>query len=477
MMEPVIGLEVHLQLQTRTKLFCSCKNEYGEPPNTNICPVCLGHPGTLPVLNWKAVELAVRMALALNCRINLFSLFERKNYFYPDLPKGYQISQYRYPLAEGGYVEIEVNGKKKKIRVKRLHIEEDAGKLIHTADGRTLVDFNRCGVPLVEIVSEPDMNSPEEAVAYLMAIKQIAQYTGVSDADMEKGNLRCDANISLRPEGSRELGVKTEVKNLNSFRFLQKALSYEIKRQMELIEKGEPIEMDTRTWDEKKGITISMRTKEEAHDYRYFPEPDLPPLELTEEFVEEIKLSLPELPAQKKERFVSQYGLDRNLASVLTAERELADYFERGASIYSNPRKLGNWIASELLRFSNELKKPAHELLPVERLVELLRAVDDGRVSGRAGKEVLEEMIRSGKGAEEVIREKGLEQISDEAQLREIIKQVLEQNPKQVEQYRKGKKGVIGFFVGQVMKATRGKANPQLVNKLIQEVLNEGAGE
>lgn len=475
MMEPVIGLEVHLQLQTETKLFCSCKNEYGAEPNTNVCPVCLGHPGTLPVLNWKAVEMAVKMALALNCKINLFSLFERKNYFYPDLPKGYQITQYRYPLAENGFVEIEIKGKRKKIRVKRLHLEEDAGKLIHSEGGKSLVDFNRCGVPLVEIVSEPDINSPEEAVAYLTAIKQIAQYVEVSDADMEKGNLRCDANVSLRPAGSEELGVKTEVKNLNSFRFLQKALSYEIERQRDLLAKGERIEMDTRSWDEKRGITFSMRSKEEAHDYRYFPEPDLPPLILTEKFVEEVRASLPELPFRRKERFVSQYGLDRNMASVLTSEKSLADYFEKGAELYKDYKKLSNWIASELLRYAKELKKEVRELVEVGKLVKLLQTIDHGRVSSRAAKEVLEEMVKTGKDPDVIIKEKGLEQISDEEELKKIVKKIIEANPKQVEQYKKGKKGIIGFFVGQVMKETRGKANPQLVNKLIQEVLNDGA--
>ncbi len=462
MFEPTIGLEIHIQLQTNSKMFCSCKNSYGDPPNTNICPVCLGHPGTLPVLNWEAVKLATKLALALNCRINKESYFARKNYFYPDLPKGYQITQYKKPLAEDGYIQLK-NGKK--IRIKRLHIEEDSGKSIHTENG-TLIDFNRCGVPLAEIVTEPDISSPEEAVEFLHALRKIAIYTGVSDADMEKGNMRCDANLSLKPEGSSELGTKTEVKNLNSFRFLAKALNYEIKRQEKLLKEGKRIVQETRGFDSKRGETFPMRSKEEAHDYRYFPEPDLPPLILDNSFLEEIKSSIPELHWQREERFMREFGLDEETASVLCAEKEIGDFFEETLKLYNNPRDLANWIKTEVLKLWKE-----NLMVSSEALAELLTFVDQGKLSRLKAKEVLEDMARTGKSPSIIIEEKGLVQISDEESLRKIIDRVIAQNPDKVEKYRKGKKGLMGFFVGQVMKETRGKANPKLVNKILVEVL------
>lgn len=462
MFEPTIGLEIHIQLQTKSKMFCSCKNSYGDPPNTNICPVCIGHPGTLPVLNWEAVKLATKLAMALNCRINKESYFARKNYFYPDLPKGYQITQYKRPLAEDGYIQLQ-NGKK--IRIKRLHIEEDSGKSIHTEEG-TLIDFNRCGVPLAEIVTEPDISSPEEAIEFLQALRKIAIYTGVSDADMEKGNMRCDANLSLKARGSSELGTKTEVKNLNSFRFLAKALKYEIERQKNLLQQGKRIVQETRGFDSKKGQTFPMRSKEEAHDYRYFPEPDLPPLILDNSFLKEIKSSIPELHWQREERFMKQLGLDRETAIVLCAEKEVGDFFEEALKLYPNPKELANWTKTEVLKLWKENLR-----VSPKGLAELLFYVDKGKLSRLRAKEVLEDMAKTGRSPLTIIEEKGLGQISDEESLRKIVKQVVAQYPDKVEKYRRGKKGLLGFFVGQVMKETKGKANPKLVNKILGEVL------
>ncbi len=474
--EAIIGLEVHAQLLTDSKIFCSCSTKFGAPPNTHVCPVCMGMPGVLPVLNKKVLEYALKMALATHCRIAPHSVFARKNYFYPDLPKGYQISQYELPLAEDGYIEIEVNGEKKKIGIARIHIEEDAGKLIHDPyRPLSYVDFNRTGVPLIEIVSKPDMRTPEEAVAYLKILRTTLLYLEICDGNMEEGSLRCDANISLRPAGSNEFGVKTELKNMNSFRHVQRALSYEIERQTSILESGGKIVQETRLWDETKGITRSMRGKEEAHDYRYFPDPDLVPIVIDKYWVEEIRQSLPELPEAKKKRFISQYNLPSYDAEVLTSSKPLAQYFEETLKTYNRPKIVSNWIMSELLRELNRDKKEITEcLIKSKNLAELLKMVDDGTISGKIAKSVFEEMYKTGKGAKEIVEEKGLIQITDEAALMEIARQILDNNPSQVKDYKAGKKKLLGFFIGQMMKETKGKANPQLVNKIFKELLENG---
>ena len=479
--EAVIGLEVHAQLLTKTKIFCGCKNEFGAPPNTNVCPVCLGMPGSLPVLNKKAVEYAVKAALALNCKINRYSVFARKHYFYPDLPKAYQITQYELPFAENGWVEIEKSdGTKKKIRIRRIHMEEDAGKTIHGEgmDENSYVDLNRAGTPLIEIVSEPDISTPEEARLYMQKLRDILVWIGVNDGNLEEGSLRCDANVSIRPKGSKELGTRTEIKNVNSFRFIQKALEYEIKRQIEVVKGGGEVVQETRLFDSSKGITKTMRTKEEAEDYRYFPEPDLPPLIIDEEWLEAIKESLPELPDQVKERFVSEYGLTPYDASILVRSRELASFFEEAAKAYpGEPKRVANIIISDMLGILNEEKMELSQS-PVkpEHIAQLLKLVDDGVISIRVVKEdVLPEVVKEGKEPKAVVEEKGLVQISDESALVEIIKRVMEANEKAVKQYREGddkkKTKAVKFLIGQVMKETRGKANPKLLNELIPKVL------
>ncbi len=463
MWEPVIGLEIHIQLQTKSKLFCSCKNSYGDPPNTNICPVCLGHPGTLPVLNWEAVKMASRLARALNCRINRTSYFARKNYFYPDLPKGYQITQHKYPLAEDGYIELRSG---KRIRIERLHLEEDSGKSIHTEEG-TLIDFNRCGVPLAEIVTRPDISSPEEAVEFLKTLRLVAIYTGVSDADMEKGNMRCDANLSLRLKGSSSLGTKTEVKNLNSFRFLAKALHYEIKRQMEILEKGGKLTQETRGFDSQKGRTFTMRSKEEAHDYRYFPEPDLPPLVLSDEFFAQLDEEKVELPWEREARFKREFSLDEETAATLCGEKEMADLFEATLHLFPRPKEVANWVKTEVMKLWKEGFS-----ISAENLAILIKMVEEGKISRLKAKEVLEEVAKTGKNPEKIVEERGLAQISDEASLKDIIEEVIKEFPDKVEKYRAGKKGLFGFFMGQVMRRTGGKANPKMVNKILGEVLD-----
>ncbi len=481
--EAVIGLEVHAQLLTKTKIFCSCKNEFGAPPNTNVCPVCLGMPGSLPVLNKKAVEYAVKAALALNCKINTYSLFARKHYFYPDLPKAYQITQYELPFAENGWVEIEKSdGTRKRIRIKRIHMEEDAGKTVHGEglDPNSYVDLNRAGTPLIEIVSEPDISTPEEARLYMQKLRDILVWIGVNDGNLEEGSLRCDANVSIRPKGSNELGTRTEIKNVNSFRFIQKALEYEIKRQIEVVRSGGKVVQETRLFDSTKGITKTMRTKEEAEDYRYFPEPDLPPLIIDSEWLESIKESLPELPDQVKERFISNYSLTPYDASILVRDRNLAEFFERAASSYGGEaKKVANLIISDLLGALNE-EKLTISTSPVkpEYVSKLLTLVDKGVISLRVAKEeVIPEMVRSGKEPEVIVKEKGLVQISDEGALKEVIRKVLSQNEKAVRQYKEGnekqKQKAVKYLIGQVMKETRGKANPKLLNELIPKVLEE----
>jgi aspartyl-tRNA(Asn)/glutamyl-tRNA(Gln) amidotransferase subunit B len=469
--ETVIGLEVHVELSTKTKIFCGCSTEFGAPPNTHTCPVCLGHPGVLPVLNREAVNYAIKAAMALNCEIAEYSKFDRKNYFYPDLPKAYQISQYDQPIGKNGWIEIEVNGKKKRIGITRVHLEEDAGKLNHQEGGEgSLVDFNRVGVPLIEIVSEPDLRSPAEAKAYLEKLRTILLYTGVSDVKMEEGSLRCDANISLRPVGSSKFGTKTELKNLNSFRNVERALEYEQARQAELLERGERVVQMTLRWLENENRTKLMRSKEEAHDYRYFPEPDLVRLHIDEAWKEEIRRSLPELPDARKERYTREFGLSDYDANILIAAKEVADFFEQTVEAGAEPKLASNWIATEILGYLNAEGKELSEI-PVtpEHLADMIKLIQEGTISTKIAKQVLKEMLETGKEPKRIVEEKGLVQISDEGQLKEIVAQVLASNQQSVEDYRNGKDRALGFLVGQVMKATRGKANPQLVNKLILE--------
>ncbi|WP_025209617.1 Asp-tRNA(Asn)/Glu-tRNA(Gln) amidotransferase subunit GatB [Hippea sp. KM1] len=471
--EAVIGLEVHIQLLTNTKIFCSCSTDFGAPPNTHICPVCMGAPGVLPVLNKRVVDYAIKLGLALDCKINRFSRFARKNYFYPDLPKGYQISQYELPILEGGYVEIFVDGEYKKIGLERIHMEEDAGKTIHRPDG-SYVDFNRAGVPLLEIVSLPVMHSPKEAGEYLRSLRRIVRYLGICDGNMEEGSLRCDANVSVRPKGETRLGTKTELKNMNSFRHVEKALEYEIQRQIEVIEDGGKVIQETRLWDEKSGITKPMRSKEEAYEYRYFPDPDLVPILIDDEWIERIKNEVPELPRQKLERFVKEYGLKEDDARVLVEEKALADYFEEASKGYKNPQAIANWILSELLGYLNKDNKTIDEtLIKPSHIRELVELVDSGTISGKIAKTVFAKMYESGKKPKQIVEEEGLVQITDKAQIEAIVDEVIKANPKAVEQYKGGKKNTIGFFVGQVMKKTKGKANPKIVNEILASKLEE----
>jgi aspartyl-tRNA(Asn)/glutamyl-tRNA(Gln) amidotransferase subunit B len=472
--EVVIGLEVHAQLKTQSKIFCSCSTEFGRPANENTCPICLGMPGVLPVLNKKALHLAMRACLATHCRIAPRNRFARKNYFYPDLPKGYQISQYELPLGLEGHTNILINGMKKQIKLTRIHMEEDAGKLIHGENlgspGHSYVDFNRTGVPLIEIVSEPDLRSAEEAREYLTQLKAILDYSEVSDCNMEEGSLRCDANISLRPVGQKTLGTRTELKNLNSFRFVQRAIEHEVERQTQILEQGDQVIQETRLYDSTKGITFSMRSKEEAHDYRYFPEPDLVPVVVDNEWIEKIRETLPELPEQKRERFVGEYDIPEYDAGVLTTSRAMANYYEECVSLYNEPKIISNWIMGELLR---ELKNNQHsiETCPVKPkgLISLLKLIDEGTINAKMGKTVFEDMYRTGKPAKAIVKEEGLTQIIDSSIIESLVDQVLESNPEQVEQYKGGKEKVFGFLVGQVMKESKGQANPSLVNKLLKE--------
>ncbi len=471
--EPVIGLEVHVQLKTNTKAFCSCSTEFGLAANTQTCPVCLGLPGVLPVLNETYLQYAIRVALAFNCTVANYIKFDRKNYFYPDLPKGYQISQYDLPLASKGYLEIEIEAEKKKIDITRIHMEEDAGKLIHSKNA-SQVDFNRVGTPLLEIVSEPDMNSAAEAYAYLTQLKNILEYLEVSDCDMEKGSLRCDANISLRPRGQTKLGVKTELKNMNSFKGVRDALNYEIARQEKQLKEGEKIVQETRLWDEERQKTFLMRTKEHAHDYRYFPEPDLVPFTITDTTIEKMKKDIPELPAAKKMRLASAYKLSEYDAKVISADKHLALYFEEAAKNYTNPKLVANWLMGDIMGYLNanqiDTKKLA-KLLPSAKLIDMLELIDKGVISGKIAKEILPEMLSSGKDAGQIIKAKNLSQISDSDQLESIIDEVIKENPAVVEDFKNGKSKATMFLVGQVMKKTRGKANPQLVNSIIQKKL------
>lgn len=475
--EPVIGLEVHAQLLTKTKIFCGCSTRFGDSPNSNVCPVCLGLPGTLPVLNKRAVEMGIRAALALNGTVHERSRFARKNYFYPDLPKGYQISQYQLPLATGGWVEIEHGGQTKRIGITRLHLEEDAGKSLHDgfpdSDEKTYVDFNRCGTPLSEIVSEPDMRSPDEAYAYLTTLRHILLYTGVSDCNMEEGSLRCDANVSVRLRGSKEFGTKVEVKNLNSFRYLAKALQFEIERHIGILESGGQLTQETRLWNQPAGRTESMRSKEKAHDYRYFPEPDLLPVHVSDAWREDVRASLPELPGAKRARFVSAFGITAYDAEVLTDTQALANYFEAVVKAGTPGKAAANWMQTELLRGLNDSGKEigASPVSP-GALAGLVSLVESGKITAAVGKKVFATMFETGRTAAEIVAAEGLgAQVSD-ATIEQAAREVIAKNPDNVAKYRSGNEGVFKFFVGQVMKATRGQANPQMVNEIVRKLLS-----
>lgn len=477
--EIVIGLEVHSELHTNTKIFCNCTTEFGGDPNTHVCDVCLGLPGVLPVLNKKVVDYAIKAGLALNCKIAEFSKFDRKNYYYPDLSKNYQTSQFDLPIAEDGYVDITVDGVNKRIGVTRLHMEEDAGKLVHSgatisSSSSSFVDYNRVGVPLIEIVSEPDMRSVDEAIAYFEKLKSYLEYTEVSDCKMEQGSIRCDCNISLRPWGQKEFGTRTELKNMNSFKALRRAMEYEIERQAEILRDGGRIIQETRTWDESKGVTLSLRGKEEAHDYRYFPEPDLVPIIISQDWIEGIRQSMPELPDARKQRLVDTYGLPEYDAAVITSSKALAEYFDECLKYFSDAKVISNWVMGELLKHLNASERSIAECpISPEKLSDLLKLLDKGTISGKIAKTVFEEMYETGKDAETIVKEKGLVQISDESAIAEIVDRVVTANPQSVDDYKAGKERAIGFLVGQVMKETKGKANPGVVNKLLVERLNQ----
>ncbi len=481
--EPVIGLEVHAQLKTASKIFCACSTRFGDPPNTNVCPVCLGLPGTLPVLNRRALELAIRASLALHCNVQESSRFARKNYFYPDLPKGYQISMYELPLATGGRLEIEFNGAppdnigtSKRIGITRLHLEEDAAKAMHEgfpdSDRNSYIDYNRCGVPLIEIVSEPDLRSPPEAYAYLTTLKQVLEYTEVSDCNMEEGSLRCDANVSVRRRGAEKFGTKTEVKNLNSFRYLQHALEYEIERHIGVLESGGQIEQETRLWNLGAGRTEPMRSKEYAHDYRYFPEPDLLPVRVSAAWKAEIERAMPELPGAKRARFIRDYGITPYDAGVLADTRALADYFEAVVRAGAPAKTAANWIQTELLRRLKDAGKEIGES-PVApaALADLLKLVESGQITAASGKKVFAKMFETGQPARAIIAAEGVSQISDAGEIERLCREVIAANPDNVAKYRAGNEGVFKFFVGQVIRATRGQANPQLVNDTLKRLL------
>ncbi len=467
--EVVIGLEVHAQLRTNTKIFCSCSTRFGNEPNENTCPVCTGMPGVLPVLNRRAVEFGMKMAMAVDCRVNRSSVFARKNYFYPDLPKGYQISQFDLPIAEHGHVLIKTGAGEKRIGITRIHMEDDAGKNIHSqTENVSFVDLNRTGVPLLEIVSEPDMRSAEEAVAYLKALRSILVYLEICDGNLEEGSFRCDANVSIRPVGREEFGTRTELKNMNSFRNIQRAIDYEVERQKDVLADGDKVIQQTRLFDAAKGVTRAMRGKEEAHDYRYFPDPDLLPLVVTEEQLEGWRQELPELPQARLARFISEFGLPEYDAEVLTSEKDVADYFERAVAVYAQPKKLSNWIMGEVLRILNDTGGTIGESpFGPDKLAKLVRIVDEGVVSGSIGKKILGAVFTTGQDPEEYAKAEGMIQISDTDSIEIFVDEVIAENPDETERLRNGEKKLVGFFVGQVMKKSRGKANPGLVNQLL----------
>jgi len=477
--ESIIGLEVHLQLLTDSKIFCGCATRYGAPPNSQTCPVCLGMPGVLPVLNKKAVEYTIKMVLAVGGKVNVHSIFARKNYFYPDLPKGYQISQYDQPLASGGQIEIELDSTKKKIGIIRVHLEEDAGKSLHAEEASdfagTIVDMNRCGVPLIEIVSQPDIRSPKEAGLYLQKIRQLAEYLEISSGNMEEGALRCDANVSVRPAGQEKFGTKTEVKNMNSFKAVEKALSYEIERQTRLLETGEKIEQVTSLWDDQREIVIPMRGKEESHDYRYFSEPDLVTVHVTKDWLDAVKKTMPELPDAKRERFIRDYSITQYDAEVLTSSKDLADYYEETVSISKvDPKKVSNWIQTETLRYVKEMKLDFPRLkfnIPITSTADALGNVISGKLSYNMAKEVYKEAVQTGQPVKQIIESKGIEQVSDTTEISSIIDSVLKENTNELARYKNGEQKLLGFFVGEVMKKTKGKANPKIVNQILAEKL------
>jgi aspartyl-tRNA(Asn)/glutamyl-tRNA(Gln) amidotransferase subunit B len=475
--EAVIGLEVHAELLTQSKVFCGCSAKFGAPPNQNTCPVCLGLPGALPVLNRRAVEFAIRAGLAARCTIARSSRWARKNYFYPDLPKGYQISQYELPLCLGGMIDIETEAGNKRVRLTRIHMEEDTGKNIHDAHGdASLVDFNRCGVPLLEIVSEPDMHSSQEAGAYLRKLRTILQYLEICDGNMEEGSFRCDANVSIRKRGATELGTKVEIKNMNSFRNVERAIEFELKRQAQTLDEGGRLVQETRLWDPDREVTRAMRSKEFAHDYRYFPEPDLLPLLVSEAWIDAVRRALPELPDARRARFVRDYGLPAYDAEVLTMRRDIADFYEAAVRHHRNPKALSNWVMGDILRIIRERKLDnalvIHDWpVPPERLAAMVELIDSGEISGKIAKAVFEEMVTTGKTPLQIVEEQGLKQISDEGAIVAAVEQVIAANPDKVAEYRGGKDKLFGFFVGQVMKATQGKANPQKLNELLRTKL------
>ncbi|MBN1638972.1 MAG: Asp-tRNA(Asn)/Glu-tRNA(Gln) amidotransferase subunit GatB [Ignavibacteriales bacterium] len=469
--EAVIGLEVHAQLLTKSKIFCSCSTEFGSLPNTNVCPICLGHPGVLPVLNLHALEFIIRMGLATGCSVNTQSIFARKNYFYPDLPKGYQISQFEKPVCENGYIEIEEN---KNIRIKRIHLEEDAGKLIHEHGNVSLVDVNRCGVPLIEIVSEPDIHSSKDAVTYLTKLRQILIYLGICDGNMEEGSLRCDANISVRQKGEVALGTRTEVKNMNSFKNVEAAIKHEINRQIGIIEEGNKVVQETLLWNAELNESISMRGKEQAHDYRYFPEPDLEPMIISDEWKQQIKSTIPELPDEKKKRFCSEYKLPKYDAEILTSSRELANYYEKVVQVTQNYKAASNWIMSDVLKIINERKIAINEFsISAENLGRLINLITGNKINGKIAKKVFELMLLENKTPEDIVQEKKLLQITDTCAIENIVEDIIQKSPEQVEDYLAGKEKIIGYFVGKVMAVTKGKANPQIVNEILIKKLNK----
>jgi aspartyl-tRNA(Asn)/glutamyl-tRNA(Gln) amidotransferase subunit B len=472
--EAVIGLEVHAQMLTGTKIFCGCSTVFGAEPNTQTCQICIGMPGVLPVLNRKALEFAIRTGLATNCTISNYSRFARKNYFYPDLPKGYQISQYEHPICEHGHIEVVVEGEVRKIGITRIHMEEDAGKNIHEGTGGySFVDLNRTGVPLMEIVSEPDIRSPKEAAEYMRKLRSIVRYLGVCDGNLEQGSLRCDANVSVRPAGQKEFGTRAEVKNINSFRNVEKAIEYEIRRQIRTIEDGGQIVQETRLWDADKGITESMRSKEEAHDYRYFPEPDLVPIMVEQKWIDEIRASLPELPDPKRHRFAADFGLSEYDADLLTAELALAEWFEEAVRAGGQAKPVANWIMGDLMKLLKEENKSIDEcVIRPAQLAGMLRLIDQGVISGKIAKAVFDEMYKSGRDAEAIVKEKGLVQISDSSEIEKVVDEIIAKSPKEVERFKAGDEKLLGFFVGQAMKATKGKANPQMLNDLLKKKLS-----
>ncbi len=472
--EAVIGLEVHAQLLTDTKIFCGCSTKFGSAPNTNVCPVCLGQPGVLPVLNKKVVEYTVLMGLATNCTVNRKSIFARKHYFYPDLPKNYQISQYEEPICEYGHITIDLkDGTKKKIGITRIHMEEDAGKSIHDQDFDTLIDLNRTGTPLMEIVSEPDIRTPEEAYLYLTKLKQILTYLGICDGNMEEGSLRCDANISVRLKGETKFGTKTEVKNMNSFRNVERALAFEIERQIDLLEDGKEIIQQTLLWDADSNVAQPMRSKEEAHDYRYFPDPDLMPVVIEDKMLDEIKKQMPELPDAKKNRFIEKFALPSYDAEILTSSRELADYYEKILTVTSDYKSASNWVMTEVLKVVNEEKIDISDF-PVspENLGKLIELINNKTISGKIAKDVFTEMLKSNRDPETIVKEKNLVQITDSSEIESIVEKILSNNQKQVEEFLSGKEKVLGFLVGQIMRETKGKANPQIVNDILRDKLS-----